>query len=229
MVPAALAGGKLGDPDVKEAATSLATLQGMLGHVYHVRDQVDPRTSAEKKGEKTATATRHLYIRFLFYRNFVVAPKPLIIPEGKTDSVYLRAAMEKLTTFHPQLGAMDKGKFRPAVKFMNFSAAIHDVLQIGNGAGDSGFILLADHRRHHLAHIRRSCRRGAARLKRLGIGDVTGDVFGRFPKQGSGWRELFTFVPPSDRAVRAEVHLIAPDIAPSDEKLPVIANTDCIA
>jgi hypothetical protein len=66
----------------------------------------------------------------------LVAPKPLIIPEGKTDSVYLRAAMEKLTAYHPQLGAMDKRKFKPALKFMNFSSTVHDVLQIGNGAGD---------------------------------------------------------------------------------------------
>lgn len=136
MAPAALAGGKPGDPDVKETATSLATLQGMLGHIYHVRNQVDQRTSAEKKGEKTATATRRLYIRFLFYRNFVVATKPLIIPEGKTDSVYLRAAMGRLTNFHPRLGVMDEGKFRPAVKFMNFSRTVHDLLQLGNGTGD---------------------------------------------------------------------------------------------
>ena len=73
---------------------------------------------------------------FLFYRNFVVAPKPLIIPEGKTDPIYLRAAMEKLTAYHPRLGVMDKGKFRPAVKFMNFSSTIHDVLQLGSGTGD---------------------------------------------------------------------------------------------
>ncbi|MEA3541874.1 MAG: retron Ec67 family RNA-directed DNA polymerase/endonuclease [Pseudomonadota bacterium] len=136
MVPAALAGGKAGDPDVPEPATSLAPLQGMLGHVYHVRDQVDTRPSADKKKDATATATRKLYIRFLFYRNFVVAPKPLIIPEGKTDTVYLRAAMEKLTAYHPRLGAMDKGKFKPALKFMKFSSTIHDVLQLGNGAGD---------------------------------------------------------------------------------------------
>ncbi len=136
VVPAALAGGKPGDPDVQEPAKSLAPLQGMLGYVYHVRDQVDQRPSAEKKKETTATATRKLYHRFLFYRNFVVAPKPLIIPEGKTDSIYLRAAMEKLTAYHPQLGAMDKAKFKPALKFMNFSSTVHDVLQLGNGAGD---------------------------------------------------------------------------------------------
>jgi RNA-directed DNA polymerase len=136
MIPAALAGGKSSDPDVQEAATSLAPLQGMLGHIYHVRDQVDQRSSTEKKQEKTATATRKLYQRFLFYRNFVVAPKPLIIPEGRTDPIYLRAAIEKLISYHPQLGAMDKGKFKPALKFMNFSSTVHDVLQLGHGAGD---------------------------------------------------------------------------------------------
>jgi retron-type reverse transcriptase len=134
MVPAALAGGKPGDPDVLEPAPSLARLQGMLGHVYHVRDQVDTRSSADKK--KDITATRQLYIRFLFYRNFVVAPKPLIIPEGKTDSIYIRAAIEKLTAYHPRLGTMDKGRFKSAIKFMNFSSTVHDVLQLGKGTGD---------------------------------------------------------------------------------------------
>lgn len=37
--------------------------------------------------------------------------------------------MEKLTAYHPQLGLMDKGKFKPAVKFMNFTSTVHDVLQ----------------------------------------------------------------------------------------------------
>lgn len=31
---------------------------------------------------------------------------------------------------------MDKGKFKPALKFMNFSSTVHDVLQLGSGAGD---------------------------------------------------------------------------------------------
>jgi RNA-directed DNA polymerase len=134
MVPAALAGGKPSDPDVKDVATSLAPLHGMLGHIYHVRDQADARSSADKK--KAQTATRKLYKQFLFYRNFVVAPKPLIIPEGKTDSIYLRVAIEKLVAYHPRLGVMDKGKFKSALKFMNFSSAVHDVLQLGGGAGD---------------------------------------------------------------------------------------------
>ena len=134
MVPAALSGGDPGDPDVRDNTTKLAPLQGMLGHIYHVRNQIDPRTSTEKK--QKPTATRNLYRRFLFYRNFVVAPQPLVIPEGKTDSTYLRSAIERLAPFHPRLGSLKDKKFKHAVKFLNFSHAIHDVLQLGGGVGD---------------------------------------------------------------------------------------------
>lgn len=49
MIPAPLLGGKVGEPDVKKLMTSLAPLQGRLSHIYHVRDSVDRRESAEKK------------------------------------------------------------------------------------------------------------------------------------------------------------------------------------
>lgn len=139
MIPAALSGGEPGDPDVRDQTTKLAPLHGMLGHIYHVRNQIDLRTSSEKK--QKPTATRSLYQRFLFYRNFVVAPLPLVIPEGKTDSIYLRAAIERLAAYHPRLGSVDDGKFKHAVKFLNFSRAVHDVLQLGGGIGDLQYFM----------------------------------------------------------------------------------------
>ena len=126
---------------MREQINNLAPLQGMLGHIYHVRDQVDQRAVSEKKNEATATATRKLYQRFLFYRNFVAASKPLVIPEGKTDSIYLRSAIERLTAYHPRLGVIEDGKFKHLVKFMNFSRSIHDVLQLGNGVGDLQYFI----------------------------------------------------------------------------------------
>jgi len=139
MVPAALSGGEPGEPDVRDQTTKLAPLQGLLGHIYHVRNQIDRRTSSEKK--QKPTATRSLYQRFLFYRNFVVAPQPLVVPEGKTDSIYLRAAIERLSEYHPRLGSFEDGKFKQSVKFLNFSPAIHDVLQLGGGYGDLQFFV----------------------------------------------------------------------------------------
>lgn len=134
MVPAALSSGQFGDPDSKEELTKLAPLEGVLSHIHYVRDKVDKRKSYLKKQE--ATATRKLYIRFLFYKNFIVADRPVIIPEGKTDSIYLKSAIEKLTAYHPRLGAIQNGKFHSSIQFMKFSHTVHDLLQIGNGAGD---------------------------------------------------------------------------------------------
>jgi RNA-directed DNA polymerase len=134
MVPATLAGGKSGDPSVKDVPTTLAQLEGILGHIHYVRNVVDRRDSVEKK--KHPTATRKLFARFLFYKNFVNLDKPLIIPEGKSDSIYLRAAIEKLSAFHPKLGTIENGKLKPAARFMNYSRMIHDVLQLGGGTGD---------------------------------------------------------------------------------------------
>jgi hypothetical protein len=141
MVPATLSGGSPGDPDVKEVLPSLAHLVGKADHIYHVRNQVDRRSSADKK--KYSTATRRLYHKLLFYKNFVALDKPLVIPEGKTDTIYLRAAIQKLIGFHPKLGKIQDGKLVSAVRFMNLTSAVHDVLQLGGGTGDFKFFMLA--------------------------------------------------------------------------------------
>lgn len=140
MTPAPLLGGNVGDPDVKELMTSIAPLQGRIGHIYHVRNSVDRRESADKK--KKATATRRLYHRFLFYKNFVGLEKPLIVPEGKTDTIYLKAAIAKLTKFHPELGKIESGKLKLAIRFLNQTSTVHDVLQLGGGTGDFKFFML---------------------------------------------------------------------------------------
>lgn len=140
MIPATLTGGKASDPLTKHAMSNASTLEGILNHIYQVRDSVDRREGAEKK--KDATATRKLYHKFLFFKNFVALDKPLIVPEGKTDTIYLRAAIQKLTMFHPQLGTVAGGKLKTNVRFLNMTRVVHDVLQIGGGTGDFKYLIL---------------------------------------------------------------------------------------
>jgi RNA-directed DNA polymerase len=66
------------------------------------------------------------------------------IPEGKTDTIYLKAAIEKLTAFRPKLGVMKDGKLTTAIRFMNLTSTVHDVLQLGGGTGDFKFFKLSD-------------------------------------------------------------------------------------
>jgi retron-type reverse transcriptase len=140
MMPAALLGKPAADPDIKVEHKDFGVIEGMLGHIYHVRNTVDRRESAEKK--KFPTTTRKLYHRLLFFKNFVTLDMPLIVTEGKTDPAYLKAAVERLPKFHPRLGILDKGKLKTAIRFMNFSSAVHDVLQLGRGVEDLKFFIL---------------------------------------------------------------------------------------
>jgi hypothetical protein len=149
MVPATLAGGAVGDPPVKDVIASLNPLGGTLAHIYQVKNTADLRDDDEKKAKPTAT--RSLYFRFLFYKNFVVHEMPLVVPEGKTDSVYLRAAIHYLTAYHPRLGEIKSGKLEAKVRFMNFSKTVHDVMQLGHGTSEQKF-LIADYERNLRAY-----------------------------------------------------------------------------
>ena len=148
LVPATMCGGTTKDAPTKALTTSLAPLEGMLSHIYQVRNSVDQRSSTEKK--KAPTATRKLYQRFLHYKNFVALERPLLVTEGKTDQIYLRAAIEKLPAFHPRLGSFSGGKFNLAVRFMKYTTTLHDVLQLGGGSGDLKFLML-----HHKEMLER--------------------------------------------------------------------------
>lgn len=136
---ASLAGGEPGDPDVEEIQNSIAPLQGMLEHIYHVRARYDTRDSAIQKKEPTATRT--LYHKLLFYKLFVALEKPLIIPEGKTDTIYLKAAIKNLTAYQPKLAQLIDGNLRFMLDFQRFSSKVHDILQLGGGTGDFIFFL----------------------------------------------------------------------------------------
>lgn len=126
-------------PQDQAPITNLPPLDGILQHIYRVKKRSDPRKEDEKK--KDPIAARKLYRKFLFYKNFIAPRRPLLVPEGKTDVVYLRHAIRHLSQFHPRLGEMQNGKFINAVGFMNYTDTVRDVLQLGGGTGDLCFLI----------------------------------------------------------------------------------------
>jgi len=121
------------------AISNLPPLDGILQHIYRVKNHSDRREADEKK--KKPIAARKLYRKFLFYKNFVRPRRPLIVTEGKTDVVYLKYAIRYLTGFHPRLGEMENGKFINALRFLNYTDTVRDVLQLGGGTGDLSFLI----------------------------------------------------------------------------------------
>jgi RNA-directed DNA polymerase len=131
LVPATLVDGAPEDAPIQVPASTLGQLEGILAHIHYVKF----RTAKEKNRNKPPSA-QMLYHRFLFYKNFVALEKPLIIPEGKTDAIYLRTAIKMLEEYHSCLGQFVNGNFSTNIRFLNFTRTVHEILHHGHGVGN---------------------------------------------------------------------------------------------
>ena len=55
--------------------------------------------------------------------------------------MYLKYAIRYLPGFHPRLGEKQNGKFINALRFLNYTDTVRDVLQLGGGTGDLSFLI----------------------------------------------------------------------------------------
>ena len=123
-----------------EPIKTLSPLEGILSHIHHVKDTVDDRDEQEKK--ENATAARKLYARFLKYQYFVRLERPLIVCEGKTDGIYLRHAIRRLSDCHPKLGSWEGETFTSAVAFFNYTNQARRILDLNGGTGELRYFFI---------------------------------------------------------------------------------------
>ncbi len=141
-----------------EAETTLGPIEGILNHVYHVREgtkdlavESEPNPERKKKRQterakqksESPSAIRVLYHRLLFYKHFVAPSKPVLLCEGPTDSIYLKAAIGMLPAFRASLSEVKDGKFTHRVNFFKYSKQAKDLLQLRGGTGDLKYFLTA--------------------------------------------------------------------------------------
>jgi RNA-directed DNA polymerase len=90
---------------------TLAQLHGMLGHIYGV-DLYNDRLPKQIVNpiKPSINSKENLYRRFLLFREFYVATAPVIVCEGKTDSIYIKYAIRSLAAAFPALAAIAPGK-----------------------------------------------------------------------------------------------------------------------
>jgi len=133
------------------AETSLRRLEGMLNHIYHIRErQIDLAIAAERNKERQSTlheereeakkflpsSIRRVYHQLVFFKHFVDPPRPLIICEGPTDRVYLKCAIRRLAAAHPKLASLEDGKPNFKVNFFKYSKQSRDLLRLRGGTSD---------------------------------------------------------------------------------------------
>lgn len=111
---------------------SISHLQGMFGFI----DWVDLSYKKAKGAlDGTPSSIDKVYKRFLMHRDFWASSLPVILCEGKTDSVYLHGAIRRLATAHPNLVSMNAaGKAEYKVRFFNYSYTSQRILDISGGA-----------------------------------------------------------------------------------------------
>lgn len=78
------------------------------------------------------------YSQFLFYKYFFANPKPLIVTEGKTDIIYLKAALKNLWQEYPELVSRDQnGHAEYKIAFLKRSKRISYFLNLKKDGADS--------------------------------------------------------------------------------------------
>lgn len=113
--------------------SNMQRLEGVLNHIHYVKDASDLREAREKR-EKPTVAEK-LYGELLFYKNFIILTRPLILCEGVTDNMYLKAALRKLPAYEPKL-IETKGKVKELkISFFKYTSLTDKILRLGGGAG----------------------------------------------------------------------------------------------
>ncbi|MEA5019352.1 MAG: retron Ec67 family RNA-directed DNA polymerase/endonuclease [Gordonibacter sp.] len=121
---------KTGEFEIDEIKGSMEQLEGRFSFI----DQVDSKglrywerliEARKLQSSKSFQHSDHVftgrekgYQRFLFYKNFYNHDKPVVLTEGKTDTVHLRAALKNLYKDYPSLISRKKdGSFEYKIAF----------------------------------------------------------------------------------------------------------------
>jgi len=131
---------------------TLAQLQGKFGHIdkvdrYKLEEAKKKEAQAKgaykdrkqtKKLEEDLAAKELIYRRFLIFKEFYQAPRPVVICEGKTDAVYLRCAVKSLAARYPRLATVaSKGQVALLIRiFRRSDSGMGRVLRLRGGAGE---------------------------------------------------------------------------------------------
>ena len=94
---------KKGNPIESKEEGTLEQLNGMLSFIDSVsafnKKKITTQSSTKKKSKEITdlNSNEEVYRQFLFFRKFYATPCPIIVCEGKTDNIYLKAAIQRLS------------------------------------------------------------------------------------------------------------------------------------
>ena len=110
-----------------------------LGFVDSI-DLYNKKKAPRGKASSSLSTKELTYRRFLIYRDFYTAKTPVVLCEGKTDTVYLKQAIRSLADDFPELAEKDdKGKITLKVRLYKYTKST-TVRILGLQDGGTGHI-----------------------------------------------------------------------------------------
>ncbi|MCQ2514590.1 MAG: retron Ec67 family RNA-directed DNA polymerase/endonuclease [Ruminococcus sp.] len=119
-------------------------LNGRFAYINQIEKNQNKRmykSTTNKKYEhnfRCLSSREEEYRKFLFYKNFIATNKPIIITEGKTDILYIKAALKNLYLSYPNLiSKKDNGNFDFKISFFSRSKVICYLYGISRDGADA--------------------------------------------------------------------------------------------
>ncbi|WP_231293127.1 hypothetical protein [Serratia symbiotica] len=132
---------------------SIYRLEGKLNFINQVdhynrlrqHEKLNPKYHLKKDAIKNGQAKQRRYLHssrertfseFLFYRHFYGNTLPTVLTEGKTDNIYLKAAIHQLAQDYPELASIkkDKSEYKLLLNFLNYNERTKYLLELYSGS-----------------------------------------------------------------------------------------------
>lgn len=123
-----------------EIAGEEGTLNQLEGRFSFINQVVryNNNLSLESHGFNKLNGKEKQYKQFLYYKYFFINPKPLIVTEGKTDILYIKAALKNLYKDYPKLvHKNERGQFEYKISFLKRTKRLEYFLNIKKDGADT--------------------------------------------------------------------------------------------
>lgn len=128
--------------DKKKVEVSREELRGKLNFIYHIKsNEVVRAGEIEASGYEDRPNYQSLYGQFLDYTWFFGDEEPTIICEGKTDNIYLKAAIKARSKIFPDLAETKAGKVGIRPRFFKYNATSAKLQGLSGGTGELNNLL----------------------------------------------------------------------------------------
>lgn len=140
---------------------SSAQLEGRFSFIDQL-ERYNNRVDGERHRATLLNARERQYQAFLFYKYFFANEKPLILTEGKTEILYLKAAMKALCKDYPKLIAPDGTGFQFRVSFFRRSRRMQYFFGMSQDGADAmralyQYFIPGRNTPNYLGHFRELC------------------------------------------------------------------------